>query len=148
MVYFGNDKRKIGRRKRMKTYLATAVASAGLAAFTGVFTGMAVAHHSFAMFDHDHPMDVVGTVKEFRYTSPHTFIILEIKDKDDNAETWNLEGGSPSAINRDGWTAKSIKAGDVVRITIEPLRSGAPGGAWSVNRIRFLDGRPVVPKPE
>ncbi|MCL2430487.1 MAG: DUF6152 family protein [Alphaproteobacteria bacterium] len=128
----------------MKTYLATACAGAMLVAFASA----AVAHHSFAMFDQEHPMEVVGTVKEFKYTSPHSFIILEVKDKDGNAELWNLEGGSPSAIARDGWNAKSVKPGDVVRITIEPLRSGAPGGAWNVNRIHFIDGQPIVPKTE
>ena len=111
-----------------------------------VTSGAVFAHHSFAMFDQDHPTEVVGTVREFKYTSPHSFIILEIKDKDGNVEAWNLEGGSPSALARDGWNAKSIKAGDVLRMTIEPLRSGAPGGAWNVNRIRFSDGMPIVTK--
>jgi hypothetical protein len=129
----------------MKTYPATVAAGATLAALT-MLTGMAAAHHSFAMFDQDHPMEVTGTVREFRYTSPHSFIILEIKDKDGNAVVWNLEGGSPSAIARDGWNARSIKPGDVLRVTISPLHSGAPGGAWTVNRIKFDDGRPIVPK--
>jgi hypothetical protein len=128
----------------MKTYLATACAGAALFAFASA----AVAHHSFAMFDQEHPIEVVGTVKEFKYTSPHSFIILEVKDKDGNSELWNLEGGSPSAIARDGWNAKSIKPGDVLRITIEPLRSGAPGGSWNVNRIHFIDGQPIVPKTD
>lgn len=126
----------------MKTYLASAVAGAAFVALTGA----ALAHHSFAMFDQEHPVEVSGVVKEFKYTSPHSFIILDIKDKDGNAEAWNLEGGSPSALSRDGWTSKSVKAGDQLRVTIEPLRSGAPGGSWNVNRIKFLDGSPIVPK--
>jgi hypothetical protein len=132
------------REKRMKTYLATVVAGAAVVAFTGA----AVAHHSFAMFDQEHPQEVTGVVKEFKYTSPHSFIILDIKDKDGNSEAWNLEGGSPSALARDGWNAKSLKSGDEIRLTIEPLRSGAPGGAWNVNRIKFMDGQPIVPKTQ
>lgn len=128
----------------MKPYLATAGAAVVLAAVTGA----ASAHHSFAMFDQEHPVELTGTVKEFKYTSPHTFIILEVKDKDGNAELWNLEGGSPSAISRDGWNAKTVKPGDELKINVEPLRSGAPGGSWNVNRIRFKDGEPVVPKTE
>jgi Family of unknown function (DUF6152) len=42
--------------------------------------GPSPAHHSFAMFDQEHPIQLIGTVKEFRYTSPHSFIILEVKD--------------------------------------------------------------------
>jgi hypothetical protein len=136
--------RNTERRKRMKTYLATVFAGAAFIAFTG----MAVAHHSFAMFDQEHPQDVTGVVKEFKYTSPHSFIILDIKDKDGNSEAWNLEGGSPSALARDGWSSKSLKPGDELRLTIEPLRSGAPGGAWNVNRIKFMDGNPIVPKTQ
>ena len=124
----------------MKTYLATMLAGA---AFVG-FTGVAIAHHSFAMFDQEHPQEVTGVVKEYKYTSPHSFIVLDIKDKDGNTEAWNLEGGSPSALARDGWNSKSLKPGDELRLTIEPLRSGAPGGAWNVNRIKFIDGRPIA----
>ena len=124
----------------MKTYLATVFAGAAFLAFTG----MAVAHHSCAMFDQEHPQDVTGVVKEFKYTSPHSFIILDIKDKDGTTEAWNLEGGSPSALARDGWTSKSLKAGDQLRLTIEPLRSGAPGGSWSETKTNYSSGQPIV----
>ena len=93
-------------------------------------------------------MEIAGTVKEFRYINPHTYIVLEVTDQDGNAETWNLEGGSPADLARNRWSATSIKPGDTVRAVIWPLRTGAPGGAWSPNRIWFLDGQPVVPKEE
>ncbi len=35
----------------------------------------ASAHHSFAMFDALHPKEISGTVKEFRFVSPHTILI-------------------------------------------------------------------------
>ena len=124
----------------MKSYLATMFAGAAFIAFTGV----AVAHHSFAMFDQEHPQEVTGVVKEYKYTSPHSFIVLDIKDKDGNVEAWNLEGGSPSALARDGWSSKSLKPGDELRLTIEPLRSGAPGGSWSEKKTNFTSGQPIV----
>jgi len=104
----------------------------------------ALAHHSFAMFYQDDPVDLVGTVQEFKFTSPHTFIILKVKDKDGNVKTWSLEGQSPSALVRDGWSSKAINPGDELRMTISPLRSGVPGGAWTTNKIKFEDGRPIV----
>ena len=124
----------------MRSYLAPLLAGVALVAMTGVV----VAHHSFAMFDQEHPMDVTGVVREYKYTSPHSFIILEIKDKDGSIENWNLEGGSPSALARDGWTNKSLKPGDELQLTIDPLRSGAPGGSWNVNKIKFKDGKPIA----
>jgi hypothetical protein len=107
-------------------------------------SGAVLAHHSFAMFDQEHPIDLEGTVRDFKFTSPHTFILLQVKDQDGDTTVWNLEGGSPTALSRDGWTAKTLKQGDEIRLTIEPLRSGAPGGAWTVNKVKFKDGQPVV----
>jgi hypothetical protein len=126
--------------KRMKSHLALLLVSGALV----LTSGAVMAHHSFAMFDQEHPMEVDGIVKDFRYTSPHSFIILEIKDKDGTVDNWNLEGGSPSALARDGWTNKSLKPGDELHLSIDPLRSGAPGGSWNVNKIKFKDGRPIA----
>jgi hypothetical protein len=110
----------------------------------GMYAIPVYAHHSFAIFDHEHPFELSGVVKEFKYTSPHSFIRVEVKDKDGNSETWNLEGGNPSALARDGWTSTTLKAGDELQMTIDPLRSGAPGGSWNVNKIKFKDGRPIT----
>ena len=43
--------------------------------------GTAMAHHSFAMFDQVNPIEIAGTVVEFRYTSPHSFILVDVKGK-------------------------------------------------------------------
>src|SRR5215475_10344816 len=106
--------------------------------------GSALGHHSFAMFDQENPIELEGMVVEFKFTNPHTFILIEVKQKEGGTTTWNLEGGSPSALVRDGWSSKTIKPGDELKMMIWPLRSGAPGGAWNVNQINFRDGRPVV----
>jgi hypothetical protein len=106
--------------------------------------GAAWAHHSFAMFDQENPLELEGVVQEFKFTSPHTFIILVVKQQDGTTQTWSLEGGAPSALVRDGWSSKTLKSGDELKMTIEPLRSGAPGGAWNVGRTKFKDGRPIV----
>jgi hypothetical protein len=114
--------------------------------FSGFLVGgnSAIAHHSFAMFDQDNPVELVGVVQEFKFTSPHTFIIIQVKEPDGKVRLWSLEGQSPSALVRDDWSSKAIKAGDEIRLTISPLRSGAPGGAWTTNKIKFQDGRPIV----
>ena len=107
------------------------------------FAGPVLAHHSFAMFDQEHPIELVGAVKEFKFTSPHTFIVLEVKNGDET-EVWNLEGQAPGGLARDGWTAKTLQPGTELKMTIDPLRSGAPGGSWSVHRTTLKDGGPVV----
>jgi Family of unknown function (DUF6152) len=106
--------------------------------------GAAMAHHSFAMFDQENPIELEGTVQEFKYTSPHTFILLVVKDKDGESTVWNLEGGAPSNLVRDGWSSATLKPDDEIRLTVEPLRSGAPGGAWNATKIRLKSGEPIV----
>jgi hypothetical protein len=77
----------------MKLQSVTTLAALALAAGTGA----ALAHHSFAMFDAEHPIEVSGVVKEFRFVSPHTLLILEVKGKDGNTAEWMLEGGARPA---------------------------------------------------
>ena len=109
-----------------------------------VTSGAVLAHHSFAMFDQEHPMELSGTVQEFKFTSPHTFVLLEVKGTDGSSTVWNLEGASPSALVREGWSSKTLKPGDELKMTIDPLRSGAPGGSWSEKKTSFSSGQPIV----
>ena len=110
-------------------------------------SGAATAHHSFAMFDNENQIELAGIVQEFKYTSPHTFILLLVKGQDGSTTVWNLEGATPGALARDGWTSKSLKAGDEVIMTIAPLRSGAPGGAWTPQGTKFRDGKAIAINP-
>jgi hypothetical protein len=120
-----------------------ALAGAALLAFGG----SVMAHHSYAMFDPDNPIDLAGVVQEFKFGSPHTFIILKVKDADGNFTSWSLEGLSATALVREGWSSKAISPGDELIFTIAPLRSGAPGGAWNATKIKLPDGRPLVIAP-
>jgi hypothetical protein len=105
----------------------------------------ALAHHSFAVFDIEHPLELRGTVQQFKFTSPHTFIVLEVQGDDGSTTIWNLEGASPSIMGRNGWSSQSLKTGDQIKLSIDPLRSGAPGGAWIGQNVVFTSsGRPVV----
>jgi hypothetical protein len=125
---------------RMKKQMVALAMGAGLLAASGA----AFAHHSFAMFDQEHPMELKGTVTEFKFTSPHTFVLLEVKGADGSSTVWNLEGASPSALVREGWSSKTLKAGDELKMMIDPLRSGAPGGAWSEKKTQLSSGGPIV----
>jgi hypothetical protein len=103
----------------------------------------ALGHHSFAMFDLEHLIELGGVVKEFRYSAPHVFIIMDVKQEDGTTETWILEGVSPSALTRDGWSRQTIKPGDEIQVKTAPLRSGAPGGWWTIDKVQFRDGRQI-----
>jgi hypothetical protein len=113
-------------------------------AFFVATAGTALAHHSFAMFDAEHPIEISGTVKEFKFVSPHTILVVEVKDQSGAGKDWILEGGAPGMLVRDGMTARSLKPGDEIKLTINPLHSGAAGGSYQPMQVKFLDGRPVA----
>ena len=87
--------------------------------------GATVAHHSFAMFDTEHPIELSGTVKEFRFVSPHTLLIVQVKARNGDVANWELEGGAPGLLVRAGMNKNSLKPGDEIILMINPLRSGA-----------------------
>jgi hypothetical protein len=111
-----------------------------LAAMTDVAGG----HHSVAMFDREHPIQLIGVVREFKFANPHAFIALEVTGKDALPVIWNLEGDSVNSLRWDGWSSQTLKPGDELRITVEPLRSGAPGGVWHARKTTYKDGTPIV----
>ena len=115
-----------------------------LAGALAAAAGPAGAHHSFAMFDTENQIELEGVVQEFKFTSPHSFIILAVKQQDGSTQLWSLEGAAPSALVRDGWSSKTLKPGDELKLTVEPLRSGAPGGSWSVSKTKLKDGQPIL----
>jgi hypothetical protein len=61
----------------------------------------------------------------------------------DGSTVWNLEGASPSALVR-GWSSKTLKPGDELKMTIDPLRSGAPGGSRPEKKTTFSSGQPII----
>lgn len=126
--------------RRLRAAFAVSVFGIGLVAASGV----AVAHHSLAMFDREHPIQLVGIVREFKFASPHAFIALEVTGRDARTVIWNLEGDSPNSLNWDGWSSQSLRPGDELLMIVEPLRSGAAGGAWHARNTTFKDGRPIA----
>jgi Family of unknown function (DUF6152) len=127
--------------KQSAAWLTDIVLAGALLAATG---GAVSAHHSFAMFDTQHPKEISGTVKEFRFVSPHTILIVTVKGEDGVEKDWILEGGAPGLQVREGFTSKSLKPGDEIVVTINPLHSGAEGGAYQPSQVKFKDGTPVA----
>jgi hypothetical protein len=92
-------------------------------------TNIAAAHHSTAMFDMQHTVTLNGTVKQFDWTNPHTFIFLEVQDPATHAtESWSIEGMSPNYLSRNGWTRHTLQPGDKIGMELHLLKDGRKGG--------------------
>jgi hypothetical protein len=84
----------------------------------------ALAHHSSAAYDLDHPVNLEGTVTGFEWSNPHVFIHLDVKDDKGNVESWRVEGNSPNMLTRVGWNKDMIKPGDHLQVTGAPAKNG------------------------
>jgi len=91
---------------------------------------LALAHHSFAMFDQSKSVTLHGTVKDFRWNNPHVFIQLLVLDEPGASEEWSIEMSSPEHLSRVGWRPRTLKAGDKVTLLIHPMRDGVKGGQY------------------
>jgi hypothetical protein len=102
-----------------------------LAAVTVVMpTIPAFAHHSFAMFDGEKTKVIEGTVKEFQWTNPHSWIMLTVDNDQGRPQQWAIEMGAPGRLTQQGWVPTTLVPGMRIKAVIHPLRDGNKGGQF------------------
>ena len=104
--------------------LATVAAAAGI--------GSAAAHHSFAMFDADKTVTMQGTVAEFEWVNPHSWLRFTVNDEKTGRPV-RVGGGTEFAIAADHHghaRPNQVKAGDSVSVTFHPMKDGSRGGQF------------------
>ena len=104
------------------------------------------AHHSPAMFDFSKSMTLTGTVRKFEWTNPHSYIQLVIKADDGTEQEWSLEMGANVYLYNLGWRPGTVKAGDTLKVTVAPLRSGKSGGGLLLEATT-ADGKTLGASP-
>ena len=97
------------------------------------------AHHSTAMYTGS--KTVTGKVVKFEWTNPHAHIYLETKDEKGNTVVWDCEMMSLNHLRSYGWTAKTVKTGDVISATGAYAKSGDP--SMIASRMKLADGRDI-----
>ena len=94
----------------------------------------AYAHHSFAStYLEDQKMTVEGNVAQFLYRNPHSFVHVEVKDKDGTVNRWAVEWGAGGQLGSQGITRDTLKPGDHVVII------GMPGRNPDDHRLRMMN---------
>jgi hypothetical protein len=100
----------------------------------------AVAHHSYAMFDHSRTVTVEGTVARLEWVNPHVFVWVYVKNEKSKAyDLYGFENGPVTMMMRAGWSSETLKPGEKVRVQFFPLADGRTGGYFI--RAMHEDGR-------
>jgi hypothetical protein len=99
-----------------------------------------LAHHAFsAEFDSNRPISLRGTVVKMEWVNPHTWIHMDVKQKDGKAERWMIEGGPPNSLLRRGFTKNSLLAG--TEISVEGFQAKDRSHKANGRDVTFTDGK-------
>ncbi|HEY7446727.1 MAG TPA: DUF6152 family protein [Vicinamibacterales bacterium] len=104
----------------------------------------AVAHHSAAMFDEKKSITVEGVVKEFQFTNPHSWLLVDVTDKNGKVTTWGFEAEGPSTLGRAGIRKSDLMPGTKLTITGHPMKDGRPAALW-INAV-LANGKKLDPR--
>lgn len=105
-----------------------------LIALTAVAAPLA-AHHSFAVFNTTTEKTVTGTVNKLEWTNPHIWLWVDVPNDKGGKDTFGFEGMAPNFLERRGWTRNTLKAGDKITVTYNPLRDGTNGGMFRTGKM-------------
>ena len=112
---------------------------ARLGAIAVVLALPALAHHGVAPhYDDGKQVTIDGTVSEFQFINPHSFVYLRVAGADGKEAIWHCEMASRSVLARNGLTQETFAPGKHVRITGSQARHNPTGCA--VREAQFDDG--------
>ncbi len=98
------------------------------------------AHHSFAAeFDADKPIKLRGTVTKVEFINPHSWIHLDVTGADGKIVNWGVEGGSPNALLRLGFSKSSLPIG--AEIVVDGYQAKDSSSRAVGKDLTFADGR-------
>ena len=85
------------------------------------------AHHSQGMYEISTWISLEGTIRQVRWTFPHTWVFLEVEGDQAEAKLWVLEATNPNSIERAGVSKDDVRPGDRISVRCHPLRDGSEG---------------------
>jgi hypothetical protein len=86
------------------------------------------AHHGNSAFDTGKRTTMKGTVTEWFWANPHCFLRFDATDDHGQVIHWVAETSNPPDMINSGWSRQSLKPGDQITVTVQPVKNGRPIG--------------------
>src|SRR5436853_196054 len=84
------------------------------------------AHHVIAAkFDTAKKLTLRGPITEIDWANPHAHVFVNVADANGRFVNWAIELESPVDLRRQGWTASTVRIGDVVTVDGIAARDGS-----------------------
>ena len=126
-------------KMRIIVFVATALAALQLG------EAPAAAHHSNVAFAVETVLTATGTVKDWQWSNPHTWLIMDADDGKGGKAEWAMEGRAPGVLLRAGWSRSVLKPGDKVTVHYSPSKDGSKVGM--IARVTLADGKVLPSAP-
>src|SRR5262245_46707424 len=104
-----------------------------------------IAHHGTSTYDMNVEIRLSGTVKEWTFSNPHSWLWLTMPGTDGKSEEWSIESAPPNYLSAQGWSASTLKPGEKLTALVSPLR-GEPKRGILLEVIRS-DGKTLIVRP-
>jgi len=106
-----------------------------------VAAASASAHHSYtATYDTRNQVTLTGTLVQFVFKNPHSFVIVSAPDAKGVAQRWSLEWSGVGQLSNQGVKRETLKPGDEIVAVGNPSRVPGEYKALLVSLKRPLDG--------
>ena len=103
---------------KFKLYFITVIAALSMPA---------LAHHSHGNYQMTEYTHLEGTVTEFIFMNPHSWVYMSVENEAGESAVWALETGSVRALQRAGVSAETLAPGDTISVRCHQLKDGANG---------------------
>jgi hypothetical protein len=107
----------------------------------------AFAHHGTSQYVMTEERSLTGTVTEWTFRNPHSWLRLGVTGPDGAVTEWSIESAPPNYMARQGWSAESLERGDEVTILISPLRNGNEPNRGILLEIVAGNGEALIVRP-
>jgi hypothetical protein len=114
-----------------------------------LISSSATGHHSFAPhYDPEALVTISGTVAEFSFRNPHSFVMVEVENAAGATDIWTCETSSATVLTRQGRSGDMVVPGERVRISGAAARRDPTGcRVYTIDkadgsRVRLFGGEP------